>query len=171
MNAPKAQQTLAAIEFWFDFGSNYSYLSAMRIEPRRSFAAFAFCGSRFCSARFFANSASTHSPFVLQKEKGAYVWQDMARQCRKYGLRWTQPSTFPRRGVLRLAHRALRPGRALDRRISAAASWNAILFMTKTSIIKIDVMPILREPRSAGRGYCRAGAIRSDQDAVARANR
>jgi 2-hydroxychromene-2-carboxylate isomerase len=37
---------------------------------------------------------------VLQKEKGAYVWQDMARQCRKYGLRWTQPSTFPRLGVL-----------------------------------------------------------------------
>jgi len=26
----------------------------------------------------------------------------MARQCRKYGLRWTQPSTFPRLGVLPL---------------------------------------------------------------------
>jgi 2-hydroxychromene-2-carboxylate isomerase len=43
-----------------------------------------------------------NSPFVLQKEKGAYVWRDMARQCRKYGLRWTQPSTFPRLGVLPL---------------------------------------------------------------------
>jgi len=40
------------------------------------------------------------SPFVLQKEKGAYVWQDMERQCRKYGLRWKRPSTFPRLSVL-----------------------------------------------------------------------
>ena len=41
-----------------------------------------------------------NSPFVLQKEKGAYVRRDMVRQCRKYGLRWKQPTTFPRLGVL-----------------------------------------------------------------------
>ena len=40
------------------------------------------------------------SPFLLQKEKGAYVWQDMGRRCRKYGLPWTRPSTFPRVAVL-----------------------------------------------------------------------
>ena len=39
-------------------------------------------------------------PFLLQKEKGAYMWQDMVRQCRKYGLRWTKPSAFPRLSVL-----------------------------------------------------------------------
>jgi 2-hydroxychromene-2-carboxylate isomerase len=44
-------------------------------------------------------------PFVLCEENGAYVWPDMVRQCRKYRLRWTQPSTFPCLGVqpLRLA--------------------------------------------------------------------
>jgi 2-hydroxychromene-2-carboxylate isomerase len=42
------------------------------------------------------------SPFLIQKEKGAYMWQDMVRQCRKYGLRWRQPSSFPRLGVLPL---------------------------------------------------------------------
>jgi len=41
-----------------------------------------------------------NSPFVLQKEKGAYVWRDMDRQCHKYGLQWRQPSIFPRVGVL-----------------------------------------------------------------------
>jgi len=40
------------------------------------------------------------SPFVLQKEKGEYVWQDMARQCQKYGLPWTRPSSFPRLALL-----------------------------------------------------------------------
>jgi 2-hydroxychromene-2-carboxylate isomerase len=44
-----------------------------------------------------------NSPFVLQKEKGAYVQQDMARLCRKYGLApWVKPSVFPRLGVLPL---------------------------------------------------------------------
>jgi 2-hydroxychromene-2-carboxylate isomerase len=42
-----------------------------------------------------------NSPFVLQKEKGAYVQQDMARLCRKYAPR-VKPSVFPRLGVLPL---------------------------------------------------------------------
>jgi len=40
------------------------------------------------------------SPFLLQKEKGAHMWQDMVRQCRKYGLRWTKPTGFPRLSIL-----------------------------------------------------------------------
>jgi 2-hydroxychromene-2-carboxylate isomerase len=40
------------------------------------------------------------SPFVLQAAKGRYVWRDMERQCAKYGLRWRQPSVFPRNGLL-----------------------------------------------------------------------
>jgi 2-hydroxychromene-2-carboxylate isomerase len=44
-----------------------------------------------------------NSPFVLQKEKGIYVQQDIARLCRKYGLApWVKPSVFPRLGVLPL---------------------------------------------------------------------
>jgi 2-hydroxychromene-2-carboxylate isomerase len=39
---------------------------------------------------------------VLQAIKGAYVWKDMARQCRKYGLEWTMPSRFPRSALLPL---------------------------------------------------------------------
>ena len=39
------------------------------------------------------------SPFVLQKEKGAYVWRDLERQCRKYGLPWKKPSVFPQNTV------------------------------------------------------------------------
>jgi 2-hydroxychromene-2-carboxylate isomerase len=44
-----------------------------------------------------------NSPFVLQKEKGAYLQQDMTRVCRKYGLApWRMPSVFPRLSVLPL---------------------------------------------------------------------
>ncbi|MGJ0223505.1 2-hydroxychromene-2-carboxylate isomerase, partial [Streptococcus pyogenes] len=40
------------------------------------------------------------SPFVVQKEKGAYVWLDMARECARYGVPWKMPTTFPRGSVL-----------------------------------------------------------------------
>jgi 2-hydroxychromene-2-carboxylate isomerase len=100
MTAPTGMPEPPEIEFWFEFASNYSYLSVMRIEDatRR-------CGARivwkpFLLGPIFRDLGLETSPFVLQKEKGAYVWQDMARQCRKYGLRWTQPTAFPRLGVL-----------------------------------------------------------------------
>jgi 2-hydroxychromene-2-carboxylate isomerase len=90
------------IEFWFEFGSNYSYLSVMRIEDAAQRRGVRIVWRPFLLGPIFRALGMETSPFVLQKEKGAYVWQDMARQCRKYGLRWVQPSTFPRLGVLPL---------------------------------------------------------------------
>ena len=88
------------IEFWFEFASNYSYLSVMRIEDAARRCGVRISWKPFLLGPIFRELGFETSPFVLQKEKGAYVWRDMARQCRKYGLRWTQPSTFPRPGVL-----------------------------------------------------------------------
>lgn len=90
------------MEFWFEFGSNYSYLSVMRIEDAAQRHNVRIVWKPFLLGPIFRALGMQNSPFVLQKEKGAYVWQDMARQCRKYGLRWQQPSTFPRLGVLPL---------------------------------------------------------------------
>jgi 2-hydroxychromene-2-carboxylate isomerase len=89
-----------AIEFWFEFGSNYSYLSVMRIEDAARRYGVRIAWKPFLLGPIFRALGMETSPFLQQKEKGAYVWQDMARQCRKYGLRWTKPSTFPRLGVL-----------------------------------------------------------------------
>jgi 2-hydroxychromene-2-carboxylate isomerase len=89
-----------AIEFWFEFGSNYSYLSVMRIEDAARRCGVRIVWKPFLLGPIFRALGMEMSPFLLHKEKGAYVWQDMARQCRKYGLRWTKPSIFPRLGVL-----------------------------------------------------------------------
>ena len=88
------------IEFWFEFASNYSYLSVMRIEGEAKRHGVRILWRPFLLGPIFRDLRMETSPFVLQKEKGAYVWQDMERQCRKYGLRWTRPSTFPRLSVL-----------------------------------------------------------------------
>lgn len=88
------------IEFWFEFGSNYSYLSVMRIEELAKANGVSIVWKPFLLGPIFKSFGWDTSPFVLQKEKGAYMWQDMERQCRKYGLRWTKPTTFPRMAVL-----------------------------------------------------------------------
>jgi 2-hydroxychromene-2-carboxylate isomerase len=88
------------IEFWFEFGSNYSYLSVMRIEELAKRCEVRTVWKPFLLGPIFRDLGFETSPFLLQKEKGAYMWQDMVRQCRKYGLGWTRPTTFPRPGVL-----------------------------------------------------------------------
>ena len=88
------------IEFWFDFGSNYSYLSVMRIEAQAAARGVRIRWRPFLLGPVFRELGFDNSPFVLQKEKGAYVWRDMERQCRKYGIALTRPTTFPRAALL-----------------------------------------------------------------------
>jgi 2-hydroxychromene-2-carboxylate isomerase len=88
------------VEFWFDFGSNYSYLSVMRIEALAAAHGVRIHWRPFLLGPVFRDLGFTNSPFVLQKEKGAYVWKDMERQCRKYDIPFVRPSTFPRAALL-----------------------------------------------------------------------
>jgi 2-hydroxychromene-2-carboxylate isomerase len=88
------------IEFWFDFGSNYSYLSMMRIRRLATDAGLRVHLKPFMLGPIFKSLGWETSPFVLQEMKGRYVWRDMERQCAKYGLRWRKPSTFPRNALL-----------------------------------------------------------------------
>lgn len=92
----------AEIELWFDFGSNYSYLSVMRIEEAAARQGVAVVWKPFLLGPIFKSFGWDTSPFLLQQQKGAYMWKDIERQCRKYGLRWTRPTTFPRFALLAL---------------------------------------------------------------------
>lgn len=88
------------LEFWFEFASNYSYLSVMRIEEATRNLDVDIVWRPFLLGPIFRSQGWSNSPFVLQKAKGAYVWKDMVRQCAKHGLTWVQPSVFPRASVL-----------------------------------------------------------------------
>ena len=90
----------AGMEFWFEFASNYSYLSVMRIEQEAARAGVKIEWHPFLLGPIFQSFGWSTSPFVLQPWKTEYVWKDMERQCRKYGLPWQRPSAFPRASVL-----------------------------------------------------------------------
>lgn len=91
---------MKSIEFWFDFASNYSYLSMMRIGRLARAAEVQVQLKPFLLGPIFKSLGWENSPFVLQEMKGKYVWRDMERLCEKYDLRWQRPSAFPRKGLL-----------------------------------------------------------------------
>jgi 2-hydroxychromene-2-carboxylate isomerase len=88
------------LEFWFEFGSNYSYLSVMRIEELARKSKIQIAWKPFLLGPIFRDLGWNSSPFVLQAEKGRYVWRDMEREALKYRLEFKKPSQFPRMAVL-----------------------------------------------------------------------
>ena len=88
------------LEIWFEFGSNYSYLSVMRIEDLTSKSDVPIAWKPFLLGPIFRQFGWESSPFVLQPQKGDYMWIDMGRQAKKYGLDFKKPTVFPRLATL-----------------------------------------------------------------------
>lgn len=88
------------IDFWFEFGSTYSYLSVMRIDELAAARGVAVRWQPFLLGPIFKSLGWNSSPFVIQKQKGEYMWRDVERQAVSYGLPWRKPSVFPRLTLL-----------------------------------------------------------------------
>jgi 2-hydroxychromene-2-carboxylate isomerase len=98
----------AAVEFWFEFGSTYSYLAAARIEGVAAAAGVPVLWKPFLLGPIFAEQGWDDSPFNVYPAKGRYMWRDAERLCAKYRIPFARPSRFPRNGLLaaRIACRA-----------------------------------------------------------------
>jgi 2-hydroxychromene-2-carboxylate isomerase len=90
----------ATVEFWFEFASTYSYLSAARIEDACAEAGVTLRWRSFLLGPVFAAQGLNTSPFNAYPVKGAYMWADMARCCADQGLPFRKPSGFPRGSLL-----------------------------------------------------------------------
>jgi 2-hydroxychromene-2-carboxylate isomerase len=100
MNQLASANARPALEIWFEFGSNYSYLSVMRVEDLSLKWDVPIVWKPFLLGPIFRKFGWESSPFVLQAQKGAYMWIDMARQAKKYGLDFRKPTDFPRLATL-----------------------------------------------------------------------
>lgn len=89
--------TPSNLEFWFDFGSTYSYLSAFRIEAVRDIP---ISWRPFLLGPIFNEQGWNDSPFNIYPAKGRYMWRDMERLCARDGIPFAKPSRFPRNGLL-----------------------------------------------------------------------
>jgi len=89
------------IEFWYEFGSTYSYPAAMRVERLAEQAGVAVAWRPFLLGPLFHEQQGlTDSPFNAFPVKGDYMWRDLQRVCDLEGLPLVHPSQFPRNGLL-----------------------------------------------------------------------
>lgn len=88
------------IDFWFEFASSYSYLSAMRIENVTKESGVKFNWKPFLLGPIFKSQGWDTSPFNIYPTKGRYMWHDIERLSNKYGIPFKRPSVFPRNSVL-----------------------------------------------------------------------
>lgn len=90
---------MPTIDFWYEFASTYSYLSAMRIGDMAREAKVDVRWRPFLLGPFFRAQGWESSPFLQQKEKGAYMIRDMERLCAARGLKFAMPDNFPQNGL------------------------------------------------------------------------
>ncbi len=92
---------MAALEFWYEFGSTYSYPAAMRIEPLAERGRGRGCaGGPSCSDRSSRIYGWNDSPFNIFAAKGRYMWRDLTRICEGEGIPLKLPPVrFPQNGL------------------------------------------------------------------------
>lgn len=113
------------IDFWYEFASTYSYLSAMRIEEDAARAGVDIEWRPFLLGPIFKAHGWTTSPFNLYPAKGRYMQRDIARIAESRGLSFKMPETFPANGLkaarLAIAAKAEGGTAAFTRAVYAAA--------------------------------------------------
>jgi 2-hydroxychromene-2-carboxylate isomerase len=89
------------LEFWFDYGSTYSYVAAERIEALAAAAGVQVRWRPFLLGPIFHQQLGIKtSPFNVFPIRGRYMWRDVERLCEKHGIAWRRPTGFPRNGLL-----------------------------------------------------------------------
>ncbi len=88
------------VDFWFEFGSTYSYPAAMRIDALAAESRVKISWRAFLLGPIFHEQGWDDSPFNLYPAKGRYMWRDLERICESQGLPLRRPSEFPRNGLL-----------------------------------------------------------------------
>jgi len=92
--------TKPSVEFWFEFASTYSYLSAMRIDAAAEKAGVEVVWKPFLLGPIFGAQGWETSPFNIYPDKGRNMWRDMERRARTLGLSFVKPEPFPQNSLL-----------------------------------------------------------------------
>ena len=105
---------MAAIDFFYEFASTYSYITAMRIAPLAQAAGVTVRWRPFLLGPIFKAQGWDTSPFNLYPAKGRYMVRDCERQARRSD-RVPSARAVSAEHAARRARRDRRDGRRLGR--------------------------------------------------------
>lgn len=84
---------MATIDFWYSIGSTYSYLTVMRLPKVAQAAGVAFRWRPFNVRHIMVEQ--NNIPFKDKPVKTAYMWRDIERRAKGYGLHPHLPAPYP----------------------------------------------------------------------------
>jgi len=107
---------MAAVEFWFEFASTYSYPATMRVEKMAATKGVELIWRPFLLGPVLGSQGLSDSPFNVFEQKGRYMWRDLERICEVDGLAFSRNEIFPQNGLkaARLALIGLSEGWGVD---------------------------------------------------------
>lgn len=82
------------LEFWYEFGSTYTYLSVGRIEALADAASVPVVWKPFLLMPVL-NHIGVANPFTENAPKSAYMWTDLMRRAEALGIAIKRPSVYP----------------------------------------------------------------------------
>ena len=85
----------AKMEFWFSYGSTYTYLTVMRIEELARRHGVELDWRPFNLTVILREKGMTRGPFGDRPEKQEYMWRDLPRRARRHGIAYQRPLQFP----------------------------------------------------------------------------
>lgn len=112
------------LDFWFDFASTYSYLSAMRIDAMAEKAGVPVRWRPFLLGPIFQKQGWQTSPFNVYPAKGAYMVRDIDRIALARDIGFQMPKPFPQNSLL-----AARVALAIPDDVNRAAFCRAVFAM------------------------------------------
>jgi 2-hydroxychromene-2-carboxylate isomerase len=89
-----------SLDFWFDFGSTYSYPTSQRIQALARAADIEVRFRPFMLGAIFKAQGWDTSPFNIYPAKGRYMWRDLQRICDDLKIPLIRPDTFPQNSLL-----------------------------------------------------------------------
>lgn len=86
---------MSKLEFWYDFASTYSYLTAMRIDRIADESGVDVVWRPFLLGPIFKAQGWATSPFNVYPAKGRYMIRDIERIAAARGIGFVMPRAFP----------------------------------------------------------------------------
>lgn len=89
---------MPTIDFWYSIGSTYSYLTIMRLARVEQNSGVTFRWRPIDIRSIMV--AQDNIPFKYKPEKTAYMWRDIERRAKRYGLEPKLPAPYPLPGLV-----------------------------------------------------------------------